>query len=78
MTELERQELEQCSRRIAELLYQEACEQGRPVCNLGAIESTIRTQLQEYISPTIGAFFAKPRAEQIKDIPELSTESSDT
>ena len=65
MTEKEREELEQCSRRIAELLYKEACEQERPVSNLGAIESTIRSQLQEYVSPTIGAFFAKPAAEQI-------------
>lgn len=62
MTEEERQELEQCSRRIAELLYKEAIEQERPVSNLGGIESTIRTQLQEYVSPTIGSFFAKPPA----------------
>ena len=70
MTEQERQELEECSRRIAELLYQEACEQGRPISNLGAIESTIRTQLQDYVSPTIGAFFVKPLVEQGKDILE--------
>jgi hypothetical protein len=63
MTEEERQELEQCSRRIAELLYKEAVEQERPVSNLGGIEATIRSQLQEYISPTIGSFFAKPPAE---------------
>lgn len=63
MTEEERQELEQCSRRIAELLYKEAVEQERPVSNLGGIEATIRSQLQEYVSPTIGSFFAKPPAE---------------
>ena len=77
MTEQERQELEQCSRRIAELLYQEAVEQEAPVSNLGGIESTIRSQLQEYVSPTIGAFFAKPPAEQAKDIPDSSTASSE-
>jgi hypothetical protein len=38
MTEEERQELEQCSHRIAELLYQEAIEQKRPVANLAGIE----------------------------------------
>jgi hypothetical protein len=77
MTEQERQELEQCSRRIAELLYQEAVEQEAPLSNLGGIESTIRSQLQEYVSPTIGAFFAKPPAGPAKDIPESSTASSD-
>lgn len=69
-TEQERQELEQCSRRIAELLYQEAREQDRPVSDLGSIEFTIRAQLQEYVSPTIGAFFVKPSAARPKDIVE--------
>ena len=75
MTEQERQELEQCSRRIAELLYQEACEQEHPVSTLGAIESTIRTQVQEYVTPTIGAFFVKPPAEPNPDINGPSTVS---
>ncbi len=70
MTEKEREELKQCSLRIAELLYQEACEQERPVSNLGAIESTVRTQLQEYVTPTIGEFFVKPPVVQSKDILE--------
>ncbi len=70
MTEQDREELKQCSLRIAELLYQDACEQERPISNLGAIESTIRTQVQEYVTPTIGAFFAKPSAGRRKDIPE--------
>lgn len=77
MTEQERQELEQCSRRIAELLYKEAVEQQRPVSNLGGIEATVRSQLQEYVSPTIGAFFAKPQAERARDTHECSTASSD-
>lgn len=70
MTEQEREELKQCSLRIAELLYQEACEQERPVSNLGAIESTVRTQLQEYVSPTIGEFFVKPSVRPSKDTRE--------
>ncbi len=70
MTEQERQELEQCSLRIAELLYQEACDQDLPVSNLGAIESTVRQQLQDYVSPTIGAFFVRPPVEQREDILE--------
>ncbi len=39
MTPEERQELLQCSQRIAELLYQEACEQNRPMAtlNLGEV-----------------------------------------
>ncbi len=70
MTEQEREELKQCSLRIAELLYQEACEQERPVSNLGAIESTVRAQVQEYVTPTIGEFFVKPPVTQSKDTPE--------
>ena len=69
MTPEERQELLQCSERIAQLLYQEACEQNRPLSNLGAIEATVRAQLQEYVSPTVGAFFAKPSVGQPQDIP---------
>jgi len=60
MTPEERQELLQCSQRIAELLYQEACEQNQPMANLGAIESTVRSQVQDHITPVIGEFFAKP------------------
>ena len=70
MTEQEREELRQYSLRIAELLYQEARESNRPVSNLGAIESTVRTQMQEYVTPTIGEFFVKPPVRQTKDIPE--------
>lgn len=77
MTEQDRQELEQCSRRIAELLYKEAVEQERPLSNLGEIEATVRSQLQESVSPTIGSFFAKPPVERMKDTPESSTASSD-
>jgi hypothetical protein len=77
MTEQERQELEKCSRRIAELLYQEAVEQGAPLTNLGGIEATVRSQLQEYVSPTIGSFFVNRPVERAKDISESSTASSD-
>lgn len=77
MTEQERQEVEQCSRRVVELLYKEALEQERPVSNLGGSEATVRSQLQEYVSPTIGSFFAKPPAERAKDTHEHSTASSD-
>lgn len=78
MTEEERQELKQCSRRIAELLYKEAVEENRPMKNLGGIELTVRSQLQEHVSPTIGAFFVKQSAERQPDIPASSTASSDT
>ena len=56
MTEQESQELEQCSCRIDELLYKEAVEQECPVSNLGEIEATTRSQLQESVLPIIGAF----------------------
>jgi len=69
MTPAERQELLKCSQRIAELLYQEACEQDQPMANLGAIESTVRAQVQEHVTPAIGEFFAKPSRAPMKDIP---------
>ncbi|MEM6835281.1 MAG: ISKra4 family transposase [Cyanobacteria bacterium P01_C01_bin.120] len=59
MTPAERQELLQCSRRIAALLYQEACEQNEPMANLGAIESTVRSQVQDHVTPVIGEFFGQ-------------------
>lgn len=70
MTPEERQELLQCSQRIAELLYQEACEQDQPMTNLGAIESTVRAQVQAHVTPVIGEFFAKPSPAQTKDTPD--------
>ncbi|WP_204139882.1 hypothetical protein [Halomicronema sp. CCY15110] len=59
MTPEERQELLQCRQRIAELLYQEACEQNQPMATLGAIESTVRAQIQEHVSPAIGEFIRR-------------------
>lgn len=70
MTSEERAELLACSQRIAELLYQEACEQERPLTTLGDIEVTVREQIQTHVSPSIGAFFARPSATPMKDIPE--------
>ena len=69
MTPAERQELLQCSRRIAALLYQEACEQNEPMANLGAIESTVRSQVQDQVTPVIGEFFAKPSPARTQDTP---------
>lgn len=69
MTPAERQELLECSQRIAELLYQDAREQDRPIANLGAIESTVREQIQEHIAPVIGEFFAAPSVTLPKDTP---------
>ena len=56
MTEAERQELEHCRRRIAELLYQEDVERKQPLSTLGAIETTVLDEIQAYVSPNIGAF----------------------
>lgn len=67
MTPAERQELLQCSQRIAALLYQEACEQDQPMANLVAIESTVRAQVQAHVTPVIGEFFAKPSPAPRKD-----------
>lgn len=70
MTPEERQELLHCSQRIAELLYQEACEQNQPIATLGAIESTVRAQVQEHVTPVIGEFFVKPSRTPKTDTPD--------
>lgn len=64
MTPEERNELLACRQRIAELLYQEAEEQGQSLSTLGEIESTVREQIQIHVAPAIGEFFAKPSAGQ--------------
>ena len=69
MTSDEREELLACSQRIAELLYQEACEQERTLTTLGDIEVTVREQIQTYVAPTIGSFFAKPSVAPMRDTP---------
>lgn len=69
MTPADQQELLQCSQRIAELLYQDACEQKSPVSNLGAIESTVRAQVQESVLPTIGEFFVNKSVALARDTP---------
>ena len=67
MTPAERQELLQCSQRIAELLDQEACEQAFPVSTLGAIESTVRAQVQADVLPRIGECFVNRSVAAAKD-----------
>ena len=67
MTSDEREELLACSQRIAELLYQEACEQERTLSTLGDIEVTVREQIQTHVAPTIGEFFAKPSVAPMRD-----------
>ena len=70
MTPEDREELLKCSQRIAEILYQDACEQEHPIINLGAIESTVRGQIQAYVTPAIGEFFVKPSAAPTRDMSE--------
>lgn len=70
MTSEERDELLACSRRIAELLYQEAREQEQPLSTLGEIEVTVREQVQAHVTPVIGAFFAKPSVVRVTAINE--------
>ena len=52
------------------ILYQDACEQEHPIINLGAIESTVRGQIQAYVTPAIGEFFVKPSAAPTRDMSE--------
>ena len=69
MSPEDRQELVACRQRIAELLYQDACEQGHSLLTLGEIETTVRAQLQTHVEPAIGEFFAKPSRARVKDTP---------
>ena len=55
---LEKQrKLQEYTRAIAEILYTEA--ESEQQFTLESIEKTIQTQLQQYVSPEIAAFFFK-------------------
>lgn len=58
MTPEEEQEFKACVTRISELLYQDSQSQSLPMNTLVEIESTVRTQLQTYVSPQMGLFLS--------------------
>jgi hypothetical protein len=59
----QQRKLQEYSIAIAEILYTEA--ESEQQCTLEIIEKTIQTQLQEYVSPEIAAFFLSNQPEQL-------------
>ena len=64
MTPSEQKELETCLRRVSEILYNNS--NGDNLESLEAIETTVRAQVLEHVSPQIGLFFSKKRRKQIE------------
>lgn len=60
--------LQEYTRAIAEILYTEA--ESDQQFTLESIEKTIQTQLQQYVSPEIAAFFLSNQPEQLPVEPE--------
>jgi hypothetical protein len=60
--------LQEYTRAIAEILYTEA--ESEQQFTLESIEKTIQTQLQQYVSPEIAAFFLSNQQEQLPAEPE--------
>jgi len=60
--------LKEYTRAIAEILYTEA--ESEQQFTLESIEKTIQTQLQQYVSPEIAAFFLSNQQEQLPAEPE--------
>jgi hypothetical protein len=60
--------LKEYTRAIAEILYTEGESEQKPT--LESIEKTIQTQLQQYVSPEIAAFFLSNQQEQLPAEPE--------
>ena len=63
--------LQEYTRAIAEILYTEA--ESEQQFTLESIEKTIQTQLQQYVSPEIAAFFLSNQPEQLPVEPENLT-----
>jgi hypothetical protein len=61
MTPAERQELEACLKRASEILYKNT--QPELLSNLEEIETTVRSQVLEYVSPQITLFLSTKRRE---------------
>ena len=65
MTPENKQQMDAHVRAIAELLHADATEKGMPVATLRDIEQTVRSRLEEHISPGIGNFLSKQVAQTI-------------
>lgn len=69
MTDSEREELSACLRRVSEILYNNSDHESLE--NLESIETTVRAQILEHVSPKIALFLSKKRQELAEDEKEL-------
>lgn len=76
MTPEQKQALDEHVQAIAEILYAEA--DKSQMTNLGEIETVIREQLQEHVSPQLGVFLSEVLQAQVVDISAPSRASSET
>lgn len=61
------QQLKQHIDAIAQLLHADAQEKGMTMSSLGEIEQTVRSQLQQYVSPQLGIFLSTKTPQQTQD-----------
>lgn len=58
------QQLKQHIDAIAQLLHADAQAKGMSLSSLGEIEQTVRSQLQQYVSPQLGIFLSTKAPQQ--------------
>ncbi len=68
MTPSEREELEACLRRASEILYNNSDPDSLET--LAGIETTVRAQVLEHVSPKIALFLSKKRPKPSEEKPE--------
>jgi hypothetical protein len=66
MTPAEKAELKQHVQAIAKILYADT--DKTQLTNLGAIEATVRSQIQEHVSPQLGVFLSQKQQAQATDM----------
>ncbi len=69
MTPSEQKELEACLQRVGEILYNNSNSENLE--SLEAIETTVRAQVLEYVSPKIALFLSQKRPELAEEKKEL-------
>lgn len=74
LTPEQQKAIEHHSREIAKILHTETDPES--IKTLEAIEKTVRAQILEHVSPTIGVFLSKPKQERPKAENALSKASS--
>ncbi len=58
MTPEQRDQMQHHVSALAQILYDDAQANGMSMGSLGEIEQTVRTQIQNYVSPELGVFLS--------------------